>query len=71
VTITSGFAGYNIWMFIALSLVARGARFFVVAVLMNRYGVWIREKIEAHLGLWVAIFVGVLVIGFVIAFRLF
>ncbi|WP_092150311.1 YqaA family protein [Bradyrhizobium sp. NFR13] len=71
VTITSGFANYNIWMFIALSFVARGARFYVVAVLMNRYGVWIRETIEKRLGLWVGLAVGVVVLGFIIAFRLF
>jgi len=71
VTITSGFANYNIWMFIGLSLIARGGRFFLVAVLLNRYGVWIRSTIEKHLGLWVALAVGVLVLGFIIAFRMF
>jgi len=71
VTITSGFANYNIWMFIALSVVARGVRFYVVAILLNRYGVWIREAIEKRLGLWVALGVGVLVLGFIIAFRMF
>ncbi|UGV25134.1 DedA family protein [Rhodopseudomonas boonkerdii] len=71
VTITSGFANYNIWMFIILSLIARGARFYVVAILMNRYGVWIRETIEKRLGLWVGLAVGLVVIGFIIAFRLF
>ena len=70
VTITSGFAKYNIWMFIGLSIVARGARFFIVAILLNRYGVWIRSQIEARLGLWVAIFVGVLIAGFIVAVRL-
>jgi membrane protein YqaA with SNARE-associated domain len=71
VTITSGFANYNIWMFIGLSIIARGARFFIVAVLLNRYGVWIRETIEKRLGLWVALGVGVLVLGFIVAFRMF
>ncbi|MET0445332.1 MAG: YqaA family protein [Pseudorhodoplanes sp.] len=71
VTITSGFANYNIWMFIGLSIIARGARFFIVAVLLNRYGVWIRETIEKRLGMWVAIGVGVLLLGFIIAFRMF
>jgi membrane protein YqaA with SNARE-associated domain len=71
VTITSGFANYNIWMFIALSVVARGVRFYVVAILLNRYGVWIRETIEKRLGLWVALGIGVLVLGFIIAFRMF
>ena len=71
VTITSGFANYNIWMFIALSVVARGARYYVVAILMNRYGVWIRETIEKHLGLVVTLALIGLVGGFVIAFKLF
>ena len=71
VTITSGFANYNIWMFIGLSLIARGGRFFLVAVLLNRYGVWIRETIEKHLGLVVTIAAVALVLGFVIAFRVF
>ena len=71
VTITSGFANYNIWMFIGLSMIARGGRFFIVAILLNRYGVWIRETIEKYLGLWVALGVGVLVLGFIVAFRMF
>jgi membrane protein YqaA with SNARE-associated domain len=71
VTITSGFAGYNLLAFVLLSLIARGGRFFFVAVLLNRYGTWIREVIEKRLGLWVAIATGTLVIGFIIAFRLF
>ena len=70
VTITSGFANYNIWMFIGLSLIARGGRFFIVAILLNRYGTWIRETIEKHLGLWVALGAIVLVLGFVVAIKL-
>lgn len=71
VTITSGFADYNLWLFILFSIIARGGRFFIVAIVLNRYGTWIREQIEARLGLWVALGTGLLVIGFVIAFRLF
>jgi membrane protein YqaA with SNARE-associated domain len=71
VTITSGFAAYNIWMFIGLSVIARGGRFFVVAFLLNRYGEWARETIEKRLGFWVAVGAGVLVVGFIIVFRLF
>ena len=70
VTITSGFAGYNIWLFILCSIVARGGRFFVVAVLLNRYGDLIRSELEKRLGLWVAIGAVVLVLGFVVAFKL-
>jgi membrane protein YqaA with SNARE-associated domain len=71
VTITSGFAGYNIWLFVLLSLITRGARFFIAAVLLNRYGETIRHHIEKRLGLWVAIGALVLVAGFIIAFKLF
>src|SRR5256714_11715203 len=70
VTITSGFAGYNIWLFVLCSIVARGGRFFVVAVLLNRYGDVIRAELEKRLGSWVAIGAVVLVLGFVIAFKL-
>jgi len=70
VTITSGFAGYNIWLFILLSIITRGARFFIEAVVLNFWGDWIRERIERHLTLWVILFLVVLVLGFVIAFKM-
>ncbi|WP_024576884.1 MULTISPECIES: YqaA family protein [unclassified Afipia] len=71
VTITSGFANYNLLLFIVFSIIARGGRFFIVAIVLNRYGTWIREVIEKRLGLWVAILAGGLVLGFIVAFRLF
>jgi membrane protein YqaA with SNARE-associated domain len=70
VTITSGFAGYNLWLFVLCSVVARGGRFFIVAILLNRYGDAIRAQIEKRLGMWVAIGAAVLVLGFVIAFKM-
>jgi len=70
VTITSGFAGYNIWLFILCSIIARGGRFFFVAVLLNRYGDPIRAEIEKRLGLWLAVLALVLVAGFVIAIKM-
>jgi len=70
VTITSGFAGYNIWLFVLCSIVARGGRFFIVAVLLNRYGDFIRAELEKRLGLWVGLGARVLVLGFYIAYRL-
>jgi membrane protein YqaA with SNARE-associated domain len=70
VTITSGFAGYNIWLFVLCSIIARGGRFFAVAILLNRYGDTIRAEIEKRLGLWVAVLAIVLVLGFVVAFRM-
>jgi membrane protein YqaA with SNARE-associated domain len=70
VTITSGFAGYNLGLFLLFSIIARGLRFFIVAILFNRYGEWIRVRLERHLGLWVALGAAVLVAGFVIAIKL-
>ena len=70
VTITSGFAGYNLWLFIVFSIIARGGRFFVVAMLMNRFGDTIRAEIERRLGFWVAVATAALVSGFVIVARL-
>src|ERR1041384_6120272 len=37
VTITSGFAGYNFAAFVILSVITRGARFFLLAFLLHRY----------------------------------
>ena len=70
VTITSGFAGYNIGLFILCSIVARGGRFFIVAILLNPDGDRIRVRIEKQLGLWVALGAAVLVLGFVVAVKL-
>src|SRR3954447_7071459 len=70
VTITSGFAGYNLFLFIVCSIVARGGRFFIAAIVLNRYGEWIKFHIEERLGLWVVLGAAVLVAGFVIAVKL-
>ena len=50
VTITSGFAGYNLGLFILFSVITRGARFFVLAFLLHRYGERARHIIEKRLG---------------------
>ncbi|MBI3704158.1 MAG: DedA family protein [Rhizobiales bacterium] len=67
VTITSGFAGYNIFLFVLFSIIARGIRFFLLAFLLHRYGVRARYFIEKRLGLWVFLGAAVVVIGIVIA----
>ena len=71
VTIASGFAGYSFVMFVLLSLVARGTRFYLVAFLLNRYGAQARAIIEERLGFWVAVSALVLVGGIVAALYLF
>jgi len=69
VTIASGFAGYNVGLFILCSIIARGGRFFIVAILLNRYGDTIRAEIEKRLGLYVALGAAILIAGFYIASR--
>lgn len=69
VTIASGFAGYNIGLFILFSIITRGLRFYIEAIVLNRWGDWIRERIERHLVLWVILFLVVLVAGFIVALK--
>ena len=71
VTITSGFAGYNVFLFVLFSIITRGARFFLIAFLLHRYGAQAREMIEKRLGLWVTIGTVVLVGGIIAALYLF
>jgi membrane protein YqaA with SNARE-associated domain len=71
VTITSGFADFNILLFVACSVVARGIRFYAEAFLLNRYGDLARETIEKRLGLWFGIAAAVVVLGAVAAVKLF
>jgi membrane protein YqaA with SNARE-associated domain len=71
VTITSGFAGYNIFLFVVLSIIARGMRFYLVAFLLNRYGEQARAIIEERLGFWVTIGTVVLILGIIAALYLF
>jgi len=71
VTITSGFAGYNLFLFIVLSFVARGIRFYAVAFLLHRYGPQARAIIEERLGLWTTLGAVLLILGIVAAVYLF
>ncbi len=71
VTITSGFAGFNLWLFILLSVITRGARFFVEAFLLNRYGAKARGIIENRLGLWAGLAALGVVVGFIVVVRVF
>jgi membrane protein YqaA with SNARE-associated domain len=66
VTIASGFAGYDFWLFLILSLITRGIRFYVVTFLLVRYGEPIRAFIETRLEIATTIML-VVVIGGLIA----
>ena len=51
VTIASGAAHFDFWVFMAASLVTRGARFFLVATLLRFFGAAARDFIERWLTL--------------------
>lgn len=67
VTIASGFAGYDFFMFVLLSFITRGARFFLVAELLRYFGEPVREFIEKRLTLVLTSFLLAIVGGFIIA----
>lgn len=65
VTILSGVAHVNLLLFIVSAIVARGARFYLIAWLLRKYGEPIRDFIEKRLGTLAAIGAGVLIVAFV------
>lgn len=64
-TIFSGFTGLDLLTFVAVSVLGRGFRFFLVTWLLNRFGAPIRSFIEKNLGLLFTLFMVLLVGGFV------
>ena len=71
VTITSGFAAYDLFWFTVLSIITRGARFYAVALLLYVWGDWAREFIERRLELLTTLFAILLVGGFAAVYFLF
>ena len=70
-TIFSGVTGLNLVIFTLVSIVGRGARFFLVAYLLQRYGAPIQGFIEKNLGLLFTLFMILLIGGFVAVRYLF
>ena len=66
VTIASGAARFNFWMFMAASVVTRGARFFIVAALLRYYGTPVRDFIERRLTLVTSLLAAGIVGGFLV-----
>ena len=71
VTIVSGLLGYNFFLFVLLSLITRGARFYLLAGLLHRFGEPIKALLEKHFATFMALIVVTIVGGFWIAARLF
>ena len=64
-TISSGILNMNFWKFFIVSLIGRGARFFLVSLVLMFFGAWIKEYLELII---IAVSV-VIVIFFVILYK--
>ncbi len=69
VTIASGAAKFSFPVFMAASIVTRGARFFLVAALLRAFGTPVRDFIERRLTLVTSLLAAGIVGGF-LALRL-
>ncbi|MGB5287560.1 MAG: YqaA family protein [Ignavibacteriaceae bacterium] len=68
ITISSGAFNINIVMFIVASIISRGARFFLVAALIWKFGPQIKSFIDKYFN-WLAIAFTVLLIGGFVAIK--
>jgi len=64
VTIASGIAHFNFPLFVILATITRGARFFIIAALLKRFGAPVQAFIEERLNLFAWGFLILLVGGF-------
>ena len=67
VTIVSGLLGYNFLLFILLSVLTRGARFFILAGLLNRFGEPLKALLETYFVWFVLVLLVTIVLGFWLA----
>lgn len=65
-TIFSGVTGLNFALFIVISVIGRGMRFFAVAFLLYKFGAPIQAEIEKRLTLYAVLGIALLVGGFVV-----
>lgn len=66
VTILSGVVGINIWIFIILAIVTRGGRFFLLAWLIQRYGLIVLDFVMKRMKWLAALACLVLIIGYIL-----
>ena len=67
-TITSGFIGFNLYIFIIISLISRGLRFFIVSYLTMKFGNKFELLLKKEGSKWFTL-VGILIV--LIAFGLY
>ena len=66
ITITSGLFNLSLPLFIIISLIARGARFFLLASLLKLFGDYIKKFIDNYFNLLAVIFFILLIGSFII-----
>ena len=66
-TITSGFIGFNIYVFILISLISRGLRFFIVSYLSMKFGNKFEILLKKEGFKWFTI-IGVLIVLIILIF---
>jgi membrane protein YqaA with SNARE-associated domain len=69
VTITSGVMAYSLPLFLLFSIITRGARFFILAALLDQFGERLKGLLERYFGAFILILIVTIVAGFVIAAR--
>jgi membrane protein YqaA with SNARE-associated domain len=71
VTIVSGLLGYNFALFMLLSTITRGARFFLVAGVLNFFGEPLRAALEKYFAVFLGLIVVSIIGGFFLAAHMF
>ena len=65
-TIAAGATRMQFWRFLGVRLVGRSARFFLVATILRIFGAKVRHTIERHFDLAAALFLILLIAGFLV-----
>ena len=68
ITIASGMTGMSIWAMLGASVVGRGGRFFLVALLLRLFGERVKGLIDRYFGL-LTLAAGILLIGGFVVIR--
>ena len=68
-TIVSGLIGFNLMIFVLISLISRGLRFFIVSYLSYKFGEVFTKFMDQHGSKWFTI-IGILIIIIIVFFYL-
>ena len=60
-TIASGLVGFNLGIFIVVSLISRGLRFFIISYLCYKFGHSVNNLIETYVSKWFTI-IGIIIV---------